>query len=82
MQVPAAAALVAAPGGTPEAATQLFGGPVVGPDVPVGMLPEPGVLDRGVRRDEVEEDPDAERVGARDELVEVGERPYSGATAV
>ena len=62
----------------------------IGPDVPVAVrgvrdaraLDEPRVLIARVVGDEVEQDPDAALVRARDELVEVGERTeISGCTA-
>ena len=68
-QRPVAASRVHA--GPPNAARQLLGRGV-GPDVAVGVLAKPGVLDRRVARDEVEQERDAAGVGR------VGERPHVG----
>ena len=49
-------------------------GPGVGPDVAVGVLAKPGVLDRRVARDEVEQERDAAGVGRVGERPDVGDR--------
>src|SRR5439155_16306055 len=56
VQVPAACLLVAAPRRATERRDPVVRGPVDGrPDVPVGVLAEPGVLDRGVAGDQIEQ---------------------------
>ena len=72
VQVPASAALVAGPRGPPEGRDPVVRRPVDRrPDVPVRMLAEPGVLDRGVSRNEVEQHAEPAFVRGRDQLVEV-----------
>jgi len=75
VHVPAAAALVPAPGRPAESGDPVVRGPLDGrPDVPVRMLAEPGVLDRGVAEDQVEQDAEPPLARSLDELVEVLER--------
>ena len=79
VQVPAAALLVAAPGRASEHGFPVVRRAVDGrPDVPVRVLAEPRVLDRGVRGDEVEQQLQAAVVSLSDELVEVVHRPEDG----
>ena len=65
VQVPAPGLLVAAPGRPAEGADPVVGRAAVRPHVPVGMLAEPGVLDRGVARHQVEEHAQAPLVRLR-----------------
>ena len=69
---PAAAAGTGTPGSSCWAARRRRG-PAVAPDVEVRVLAEPRVLDRGVVRDPVEQDPEAPVVGLGDEGVGVGQ---------
>ena len=76
VQVPPPGLVVAAPGGSAEGRDPVVRGPVYRrPDVPVGVLTEPGMRDRRVAGDEVEQDAEASLVRRRDERVEVVERP-------
>ena len=60
VQVPAPAVRIAAPGGASEDGRPVVRRPVDRrPDVPVRVLSKPGVLDRGVRRNKVEQHPQA-----------------------
>ena len=79
VQVPAAAPLVSAPGRASERGFPVVRRAVDGrPDVPVRVLAEPRVLDRGVRGDEVEQQLQAAVVCFADEIVEVIHRPEDG----
>src|SRR5215218_890207 len=78
VQVPPPTLLVEAPGRAAEGARPVVRGPpvpAVGPDVPVGVLAEPRVLDRRVARDHVEEDSEPALVGHGQQRVEVPQGP-------
>ncbi len=79
VQVPAPGVRVAAPRRPAEGGEPVVRRPVaVGPHVPVGVLAKPGVLDRGVRDDQVGEQADSPAVALLDQVVEVLERAVDG----
>ena len=89
VEVVLAARRVELPGRAPNAARQLFGARRRPLDRPTctsrvaetcasARLREPRMLDRGVARDQVEQQPQPARVAGGHERVEVGERPVLG----
>ncbi len=80
VQVPAAAALVPRPRRPAERRPPVVRRRV-GPDVPVGVLAEPGVLDRGVVGDEVEQEPQPPAVRLGDQLGDIVQAPEAGVDA-
>jgi hypothetical protein len=72
VEVIAAGQLVERPGGSPESRDPIVGR-LIRPHVVLRVLAEPSVLDRGMGRNEVEEDLELQLMGTGDEPVEAAE---------
>ena len=73
VQVPLPGALVPRPRAASEGTEPVVRRPILAPHVPVAMLAEPGVGDRGVAGNEVEQHLQAPRMGGAQQVPHVGE---------